>query len=231
VIPGKLAGRMREIEQKQQVDSRTPIPKVVVARLSLYLRELQRLVAGGQETINSREMGRLLGLTAAQVRKDLAHVGHFGHPGVGYRCADLVQAVRKVLGTDRLWRVALVGVGNLGRALLGYKGFICQGFRIVAAFDVDPAKSGQMVEEVPVHAMDELPRVVVREGIRLGMLAVPAVAAQQAAEKLVAAGIDGIVNFAPVTISLPPGVCLVGVDLAIELEQISFSVVNRAGCR
>lgn len=204
-----------------------PVPKAVVSRLSLYLRELQHLVRDGHQRTSSSQLGRLLGFSDAQVRKDLAYFGHFGHPGIGYRCDDLIQAIRKILGTDRDWPVAMIGTGNLGRALLGYKGFSHQGFRIVAAFDVDPLRVGGAIDEVRVYHLDELNDIVAQHQIKLGMIAVPAAAAQSVAERLVAAGIEGIVNFAPVTISLPDHVRQVGVDLAIELEQLSFSVVNR----
>jgi redox-sensing transcriptional repressor len=204
-----------------------PVPKAVVSRLSLYLRELQHLVRDGHQRTSSSQLGRLLGFSDAQVRKDLAYFGHFGHPGIGYRCDDLIRAIRKILGTDRDWPVAMVGTGNLGRALLGYKGFSHQGFRIVAAFDIDPERVGAIIEGVRVYHLEELPRVAVENKIKLGLIAVPAGAAQAVADRLVAAGIEGIVNFAPVTITLPDSVRQIGVDLAIELEQLSFSVVNR----
>src|SRR5471032_122099 len=117
------------------------VPKAVVTRLSLYLRELQHLVRTGKATVSSHQLGQLLGFSDAQVRKDLTYFGHFGHPGVGYRCEELASAIRRILGTDRVWTVGLVGVGNLGRALLGYRGFAAKGFRIVAAFDADSRKA------------------------------------------------------------------------------------------
>ena len=203
------------------------VPKAVVSRLSLYLRELQHLVRDGQETTSSSQLGRLLGFSDAQVRKDLAYFGHFGHPGIGYRCDELIAAIRRILGTDRDWPVALVGTGNLGLALLGYKGFNNQGFRIVAAFDIDDHKTGGTINGVRVYHLDDLAQVTEQEKIKLGMIAVPAAAAQQVADRLVAVGVEGIVNFAPVTINVPTTVSQVGVDLAIELEQLSFSVVNR----
>ena len=202
------------------------IPKAVAGRLSLYLRELQHLVADGRATISSGELAEVLRLTGAQVRKDLAHFGHFGHPGIGYRCDDLITAIRKILGTDQSWPVVLVGVGNLGRALLGYKGFRQQGFKIVAALDLDRSMEGTQVEQVPIYHLEKLEQIIGEKRIRLAMIAVPATAAQGVADQLVAAGVVGVVNFAPVTLNLPEGVSLVGVDLAIELEQISFSVVN-----
>jgi redox-sensing transcriptional repressor len=159
----------------------------------------------------------------------LAYFGQFGHPGIGYRCEELIPAIKKILGADRPWPVALLGAGNLGRALLGYKGFAEQGFRVVAAFDVDREKVGGKIEGVPIYGLDRLDAVISRHGIRLGIVAVPSAAAQQAADRLVAAGIEGILNFAPVTLSLPNDVRSVGVDLAIELEQLSFAVVNLRG--
>jgi redox-sensing transcriptional repressor len=203
------------------------VPKAVVSRLSLYLRELQHLRAEGKETISSGELGNRLGFTDAQVRKDLAYFGQFGYPGIGYRSDELVRAIRHILGTDIEWRVVIVGIGNLGQALLGYKGFSRQGFEIVAALDADKKKSGAVIEGVEVHPVEQLEQVVKQLKIRLGMVAVPATAAQLVADQLVAAGIEGIVNFAPVTINLPEHVSQVGVDLAIELEQISFALAKR----
>lgn len=205
------------------------VPKAVVSRLSLYLRELQHLLQGGQETVSSSQLGKLLGFTDAQVRKDLAYFGHFGYPGIGYRCDELVAAIRGILGTDRGWPVAMVGTGNLGRALLGYKGFSNQNFRIVAAFDIDREKVGHPIEGVPVFHLDSLADIVREHRIKLAMIVVPALQAQSVADRLVAAGITGIVNFAPVTINLPAGVSLIGVDLAMELEQLSFLVNRGAG--
>src|SRR5436190_17300323 len=146
------------------------VPKAVVSRLSLYLRELQHLVRDGHQRTSSSQLGRLLGFSDAQVRKDLAYFGHFGHPGIGYRCEDLIKAVRKILGTDRDWPVAMVGTGNLGHALLGYKGFSHQGFRIVAAFDVDPARIGESIEGVRVFHLDELAAVATEQKIKRGLI-------------------------------------------------------------
>ena len=203
------------------------VPKVVVSRISLYLRELQRLVSAGQQTISSGQLGTLLGFSDAQVRKDLGFFGQFGYPGVGYRCDELIRAMRDILGTNHAWSVAMVGVGNLGQALLGYRGFGNQNFSIAAAFDADPAKVGQVVQGLTVQHVDDLAATVKAKAIRLGMIVVPAGRAQEAADRLVAAGVEGIVNFAPVTLALPPHVQVVGVDLAIELEQLSFAVTNK----
>jgi len=213
--------------QPAEMPSDSTVPKVVVSRLSLYLRELQRLVASGQQTISSGQLGTLLGFSDAQVRKDLGFFGQFGYPGVGYRCDELIRAMRDILGTNHPWSVAMVGVGNLGQALLGYRGFGRQNFSIAAAFDADPAKVGQTIQGLTIQHIDELASTVRRQSIRLGMIVVPAERAQEAADRLVAAGIEGIVNFAPVTLNLPPHVENVGVDLAIELEQLSFAVTNK----
>jgi redox-sensing transcriptional repressor len=198
-----------------------------VNRLSLYLRELQHLVAEGAQTTNSSQLGERLGFSDAQVRKDLAYFGNFGHPGIGYRCDELIGEIRRILGTDRRWTVVLVGVGNLGRALLGYRGFEPQGFSLAAAFDSDSAKVGTQVEGVEILSIDRLPQVVAERQVDLGLVAVPAAHAQAAADRLVAAGVRGIVNFAPVTLALPEGVSQVSVDLARELEQVAFAVASR----
>ncbi|HUY89804.1 MAG TPA: redox-sensing transcriptional repressor Rex [Pirellulales bacterium] len=209
------------------VSAENPVPKAVVSRLSLYLRELEHLVRDGHETTSSHRLGGMLGFSDAQVRKDLAYFGHFGYPGIGYRCDELISAIKRILGTDQEWQAVLVGVGNLGRALLGYRGFQQRGFRVVAAFDTDPSKVGSRIEGLQVQHLDRLPEIARAHRIRLGMIAVPSAAAQIVADRLVAVGVEGILNFAPVTIVLPPTVQQVGVDLAIELEQLAFSVVNR----
>ncbi len=208
--------------------SESSVPKAVVNRLSLYLRELQQLLRVDKKTISSTKLGRRLGVTDAQVRKDFAYFGQFGYPGIGYRCEELVREIRKILGTDRLWPVALIGCGNLGQALLGYRGFGKQGFRVVAAFDIKPEIVGQSFEGLTVRHLEELSDTVRAEEIRLAILAVPSSAVNSAVEALVEAGITGILNFAPVTLTLPKTISVVGVDLAMELEQLAFAVVKQA---
>lgn len=198
----------------------------MVGRLSLYLRELQLVHNSGKETISSRFLGRRLGITDAQVRKDFTYFGQFGYPGIGYRCEELIGEIRRILGTNKVWPVALVGCGNLGQALLGYRGFGKQGFEVVAAFDVDPAVIGKKLGSLTVQAISELPTVALQKSIFLAILAVPADAANLAADVVVQSGISGILNFAPVTLNLPKHVQVVGVDLAIELEQLAFGVAN-----
>ncbi|MCA9101867.1 MAG: redox-sensing transcriptional repressor Rex [Pirellulales bacterium] len=202
------------------------VPKAVISRLSLYLRELEHLERTDKATTSSSQLGSVLGFSDAQVRKDLAYFGQFGYPGIGYRCSELIGAIRHILGTDRTWTCCLVGVGNLGRALLGYKGFHQRGFRVVAAFDVEHDKVGSSIEGVDVYHLDRLPELASENTITLGVIAVPAPAAQAVADRLVEAGIEGILNFAPTTITLPDGVSHVGVDLAMELEQLCFAVLN-----
>jgi redox-sensing transcriptional repressor len=203
------------------------VPKAVVSRLSLYLRELQHLVRDGHETTSSTQLGRVLGFTDAQVRKDLAYFGQFGYPGIGYRCSELIDAIKGILGTKQPWPLAIVGLGNLGRALMGYRGFAQQGFEIVAAFDTDPVKIGKSVEGIEIFDLERVQQIANERRIRLAVIAVPAAAAQKVADSLVAAGIEGILNFAPVTLNLPKHVQTIGVDLAIELEQLAFAVANQ----
>jgi redox-sensing transcriptional repressor len=209
-----------------KISSESP-PKAVVNRLSLYLRELQHMLRDGLETTSSIQLGKLLGLTDAQVRKDLAHFGQFGYPGIGYRCAELIREIKRILGTDEGWPVAIIGMGNLGQALVGYRGFANQSFHVTVAFDVDEKKTGRKMHGIDIFHLNELERVVREKSIRLAVLAVPAGVAQEVAEVVAASGIEGILNFSPVTLSLPDSVRLVGVDLAMELEQLSFAVVNR----
>lgn len=204
-----------------------PAPKSVVARLSLYLRELDQLRRQGRETISSRQLGRLLGFTDAQVRKDLAYFGQFGYPGIGYRTAELIQAIRGILGTDQDWPAVMIGAGNLGRALLGYHGFAARGFQIAAVLDADPRKVGTPIEGLTIQPMEALSKVVKEGRVRLGVVVVPAQAAQSVADRLVQAGVQGILNFAPTTLSLPRSVSLVSVDLTVEWEQLSFAVISR----
>jgi redox-sensing transcriptional repressor len=204
------------------------LPRASVGRLSLYLRRLEELLREGTATVSSSQLGESLGVTDAQVRKDLAYLGNLGHPGIGYPTHDLMTAIRRALGIDRDWLVALVGVGNLARALLRYRGFPQRGFRIVAMFDSDPAKIGQQVEGVSIHSMDDLPARIATTGAELGLLTVPSESAQAVADALVAAGVRGILNFTPVVLHLPPEVSLVSVDLTVQLEQLAF-LVQMAG--
>ena len=204
------------------------VPKAVVGRLSLYLRELQQIVSSGKETVSSGVLGRRLGVSDAQVRKDFTYFGQFGYPGVGYRCDELIAEIKRIFGTDQTWPVALIGCGNLGQALLGYGGFGKQGFEVIAAFDVSPKLIGTKLGSLEVRDIQTLPDWVQQEKIHLAILAVPAEAANRAVEMVVKSNITGILNFAPITLKLPKRIQVVGVDLAIELEQLAFGVAKRS---
>jgi redox-sensing transcriptional repressor len=203
------------------------IPTPAVRRLSLYLRELEAFQEKDRRTVSSRQLGEALSLSDAQVRKDLAYFGQFGHPGVGYRVPELIQRVRGILGTDKISNVLLVGVGNIGRALLAFRGFENRGFQVVAAFDNDYEKVGLSIpgpRTIHVLHLHDMARVCRTQAIRVGILTVPAVAAQAVADEMVRAGIRGILNFAPVRLHLPPAVAVSSVDLAVHLEQLSFQL-------
>ncbi len=202
------------------------VPSAVVGRLSLYLRELQQLIVNGKQTVSSKVLGSRLGVTDAQVRKDFTYFGQFGYPGVGYRCHELIAEIKTILGTDQTWPVALIGCGNLGQALLGYRGFEKQGFEVVAAFDVSPEIIGTKIANLIVRDIETLPGWVEQEKIALVILAVPADKANLAVDVIVRSGVTGILNFAPVTLKLPKRIQVVGVDLAIELEQLAFGVAE-----
>ncbi len=204
-------------------------PKAVVGRVSLYLRQLEAFRAQGQVTISSNQIGTALGINDAQVRKDLAFFGQFGHPGVGYRIDELLTALRRILGIDRDWPMALIGLGNLGRALLKYRGFGDRGFNIAALFDNDQTKVGMRFNDLVVHPLDDLPKVIADKNICLAILTVPAEAAQRVADQVVACGILGILNFAPMPLNLPPTVGVVAVDLSVQLEHLAYKVLNTQG--
>lgn len=199
-------------------------PTPAVRRLSLYLRQLENLRERGERTVSSRQLGDFLGIHNAQVRKDLAYFGQFGHPGIGYRVDELVIRIRRILGTDKRWNVLLVGAGHLGRALVRYRGFGKKGFHIVAVFDGDEKIVGSTVDRsrgLVVQPMSAMTAAVKKLSIQLGILAVPADAAQKVADDMLAAGVRGILNFAPAAVQVTGG-AVAGVDLAVHLEQLSF---------
>jgi len=200
------------------------IPNPAVRRLSLYLRQLEAFRRKDRRTISSKQLGESLGLTDAQVRKDLAYFGQFGHPGIGYRVDDLIQQLKRILGTDKTWNVLLVGAGNIGKALSSYKGFNSKGFKLVAVFDNDAGKVGKKLGPFTIQPFDELQQTVATHSIRLAILAVPADAAQDVADKVVDAGVRGVLNFAPCSLTVPSDIALNNVDVAVALEQLSFQV-------
>ncbi|MFJ6195864.1 redox-sensing transcriptional repressor Rex [Micromonospora sp. NPDC092111] len=204
------------------------LPEATVARLPEYLRALHNLAEAGHETVSSEGLSGAAGVNSAKLRKDLSHLGSYGTRGVGYDVALLIDQIEFVLGLTQRRAVALVGVGNLGHALAGYDGFATRGFRIAALFDADPSRVGEVINGLVVRHVDELPRVAAEEAIAIGVIATPASAAQPVAEQLVAVGVTSILNFAPCVLSVPDGVDVRKVDLAIELQILSFHEHRKA---
>ena len=198
-------------------------PEACVARLSLYVRELTRLAAQRVGFVSSRRLAEQLGLTDAQVRRDLSYFGQFGTSGRGYDVQRLHDRLAAILGVaDRTWNVALAGVGNLGSALLAYRGFQERGFIFRVVVDADPQKIGRTVQGLTVAPSSQLPALVKRHDVQIGLIAVPVESAQDVCDQLVESGVRAIVNFAPVRLEVPPSVWLRVVDLAIELESLAF---------
>ncbi len=206
-------------------DRESRLSRAAAHRLSLYLRCVSNWPANGGK-VSSGRIAAAVGVTDAQVRRDLAALGHLGQRGIGYEARELIAAIRSALGINRTWRAVLVGVGNLARALLRYQGFRAQGFAIVGLFDSDPSKLGQLVGDLKIEPVSTLGERVGALGAELAVLTVPGDVAQSVADVLTTAGIRGILNFAPVVLRLPPGVQLVTVDLSIQLEQLAFLVQN-----
>jgi redox-sensing transcriptional repressor len=202
------------------------IPEKTVTRLSIYLRCLEELEADGVTSVSSRQLAERFGLNSAQVRKDLAYFGQFGVRGLGYYIAELKHNLERILGLKQDWEVALVGVGNLGSALIAYKGFQARGFKIGLAFDADPAKMGQIVGDVQITEIAKLVQTVRRKKVKIAMLAVPAAAAQSVADLLVEAGVTAILNFAPAQLTVPEGVKVQNVDLSVLLKTLSYHTVR-----
>jgi redox-sensing transcriptional repressor len=203
------------------------ISESAVRRLSLYLRLLQEADAAGADTISSGELAERGGTTSAQVRKDLSLFGSFGKRGLGYAVPELLSRIRSILGLQQDWRVALVGAGKLGSALASYRDFDARGFQIRAVFDSDPRKIGTRWGDLTIQADERMHEVLRLEGVEMAILAVPADAAQGVADRLVRAGVRGILNFAPARLRVPPEVVLKNVDVTLELEGLSFAVASR----
>jgi redox-sensing transcriptional repressor len=203
-------------------NGRTEIPRKTIYRLSIYLRCLARLRDNGIGTVSSEALAKAAGVKSTQLRKDLACFGTFGTRGLGYDVAELSQKIADELGTSRLQPVILVGAGHLGLALLSYRGFEKEGFEIVAAFDAEPARKREKEIKQPIYGMDELPSFVKKQSVKMAILTVPAAAAQEVANRLVQAGIAGILNFSPMVLSVPEKLMVNNVNLAIELENLSY---------
>ena len=201
---------------------RPEIPRKTIYRLSIYLRCLARLRDNGIGTVSSEALAKAAGVKSTQLRKDLACFGTFGTRGLGYDVAELSNKIADELGTSRLQPVILVGAGHLGLALLSYRGFEKEGFEIVAAFDAEPARKREKEIKQPIYGMDELASFVKNQNVKMAILTVPAAAAQEVANRLVRAGITGILNFSPIVLSVPEKLMVNNVNLAIELENLSY---------
>lgn len=199
-----------------------PTPLATVERLSVYLRTLEEAKSEGLEYISSEEIGQRNGFTSAQVRKDLSCFGNFGKKGKGYHIDTLIGRIRKILGLDRRWNVALMGLGNLGEALVHHQGFKKSGFDIVAIFDIDPKKIGKKYEGIEVYHPDRLPEVKVEKNIEMAIIAVPDKAAKASINRVIEAGIKGILNFSSVRLPISEEYIIKNVNLAAELETISY---------
>ncbi|WP_018218156.1 redox-sensing transcriptional repressor Rex [Salinispora vitiensis] len=215
-------------ERPVAVPALPDLPEATVARLPEYLRALHNLAENGHETVSSEWLAGAAGVNSAKLRKDLSHLGSYGTRGVGYDVALLIDQIEYVLGLTQRRSVALVGVGNLGHALAGYDGFATRGFRIAALFDADPVRVGEEINGLVVRHVDELSRVATEESIAIGVIATPAAAAQRVADRLVAGGVTSILNFAPCVLTVPDGVDVRKVDLAIELQILSFHEHRKA---
>jgi redox-sensing transcriptional repressor len=204
--------------------ARRAIPDIVIGRLPVYLRALNFLVAEGRQVTSSQELGDRLGISSAQIRKDLSHFGEFGKQGTGYDIGFLHQQLSEILKVDRLWDVALVGAGNLGKAVADYPGFAGKGFNITAIFDNDPSKIGQVmgVNHVTVQSVEELADTLRERGISIGIIATPAEFAQATARTMVDAGVRSILNYAPITIMVPAGVRVQYIDPVVGLQRMTY---------
>ncbi len=205
------------------------IPEIVVGRLPLYLRELSRMAAESDRiTTSSQELAERLGISSAQIRKDLSHFGEFGKQGTGYHVSYLIERLTEILHLTREWPVALVGAGFLGHALASYRGFQRRGFTITCVFDSDPAKIGKAAGELIVQDTAEMEDRLRGEGIQIAILAVPADAAQETTDRLVEAGVKAILSYAPVSLNVPPGVAVSYSDPVVQLQQMTYHLVTEA---
>lgn len=200
----------------------TDIPDIVIGRLPIYLRALSLMAAVGQEITSSHELGEKLGISSAQIRKDLSHFGEFGKQGTGYRITHLQEQLRRILKVDREWPVALVGVGELGQALVRYNGFRDRGFHVALAFDADPVKVGQSIGALTIQDVATLPDVVRTNNVQIAMLAIPAKVAQEVADLCVTGGIRALLNYAPITLTVPENVYVQYIDPVAHLQRMTY---------
>lgn len=198
------------------------IPDIVIGRLPIYLRALNRLAHEGKEITSSHELGQRLGISSAQIRKDLSHFGGFGKQGTGYQIEYLQDKLRQVLRVNREWEVALIGAGDLGSAIAHYRGFADRGFHIACVFDSSPERVGQTLADYVIQSVDAMQRVIRELEIRLAMVAVPAENAQAVANQLIEAGVRGILNYAPINLTVPEGVQVQYIDPVVHLQRMTY---------
>jgi redox-sensing transcriptional repressor len=198
------------------------IPDIIVSRLPVYLRALRRMQAQGQQTTSSQELGEQVGISAAQIRKDLSQFGEFGKQGTGYNIAFLVTKLREILQVEHVWDVALVGMGDMGHALARYQGFSDRGFRVAMVFDSDPVKIGRRAGEFVIRDAGEMVQAIREAGIKVAMVCVPASIAQEVTNQLVEAGVRAILNYAPISLSVPTGVRVQYLDPSIGLQRMTY---------
>jgi len=198
------------------------VPDIIVGRLPVYLRALQRMAEKGMGTTSSKELGEHVGISAAQIRKDISQFGEFGKQGTGYPISFLIDKLREILKVNRLWDVAVIGAGELGHALSNFQGFTDRGFRIVMLFDNDPAKIGKSIGEFVIEDSVNMVECICNANIKIAMLTVPAAAAQATADKLVQAGVKAILNYAPISLNVPNTVHVQYIDPATHLQRMTY---------
>ena len=198
------------------------IPDIIIGRLPVYLRALQRLADKGVLNTSSQELGEMIGISAAQIRKDISQFGEFGKQGTGYSIPFLVDRLRDILKVDRVWDVAIVGMGDMGHALAHYNGFTNRGFHVVMVFDNDPAKIGQKVGEFEIFNTSMLTEKLKQQKIKIAVLTAPAAAAQEIADQLVKSGVKAILNYAPISINVPDGVYVQYIDPVTHLQRMTY---------
>jgi len=209
-------------------ESARDIPEATVARLPVYLRALTSLAEAGTRTCSSEDLAAAAGVNSAKLRKDLSYLGSYGTRGVGYDVDYLRYQIAREIGVTQDWPVVIVGIGNLGHALANYSGFRSRGFRVVALLDADPDRHEEVVAGVDVRPFDDLEQIVADHGVAIGVIATPALAAQDVADRMVACGITSILNFAPSVLSVPTGVDVRKVDLSIELQILAYHEQRKA---
>jgi len=203
------------------------IPEDTVKRLSLYLRNLKYLAKEGVETISSEALAQDIYVSAAQVRKDLSYFGDFGTRGVGYSVRNLISKIESILGLDKRWSLALIGVGRLGSALLNYRGFQQFGFRFLVAFDNNPKRIGKVIGGVKIESYSEIERIIKKKRIKIAVITVPASVAQEVTDRLVKSGIKAILNFSPRYLNVPPNVSIKTVDIAMEVGNLTYYLIHK----